>query len=91
MQMPEKSFPVGRPKRRWWRALLGVVAALALLVLDMTPELAALRFLIDPILLDAALVLFGAQLLLFNGQIRIFLTATCSGVIPRLKAIRLRR
>lgn len=91
IHMPEKSSPAGRPKRRWWRALLGVVAALALVVLVMNPELAALGFLFDPILLDVALVLFGTQLVLFNGQIRTFLTAICSSAMRRLKAIRLRR
>lgn len=89
--MPEKSSPVGRAKRRWWRTLLGVIAAVALVVLVVNPELAALGFLFDPILLDMALVIFGTQLVLFNGQLRTFLTATGSSAMHRLKAIRLRR
>ncbi len=88
--MPETSSTVGRPKRRWWRALLGVVAAVALVVLLLNPELAALGFLFDPVLLDVALVLFGTQLLLFNGQIRTFLSATCSSAKRGLKAMKLR-
>lgn len=89
--MPEKSSPLGRWKRLSWRTLLGVVAAVALIILVVNPELAALGFLFDPVLLDVAIVLFGTQLLLFNGQIRSFFAATCSSVMRRLKAVRLRR
>jgi hypothetical protein len=91
IQMPEKSFPAGRWKRRWWRTLLGVVAAVALVMLVMNPELAALGFLFDPIVLDVAIMFLGTQLLLFNGHIRTFLIATYSSVIHGLKAIGRRR
>lgn len=89
--MPEKSLPVGRRKRRWWRVLLAVIAMLALLMLVMNPELAALGFLFDPIVLDVALVFLGAQLLQFNGQIRSFFAATGSSALRRWNAFRLRR
>lgn len=89
--MPEKSSPVGRWRRLLWRTLLGVAAAVALVILVVNPELAALGFLFDPMLLDVAIVLFGTQLLLFNGQIRSFFAATCSSVVRRLKAVRPRR
>ena len=56
--MPEKSFPVGRWKRQLWRTLLSVAAAVALVILVVNPELAALGFLFDPMLLDVAIVLF---------------------------------
>ena len=70
--MPEKSFPVGR-WRRLRQTLLGVAAAVALVILVVNPGLAALGFLFDPMLLDVAIVLFGTQFLLFKGQVRSFL------------------
>ena len=78
-------------KRKWWRALLGVVAAVALVILVMNPELAALGFLFDPIMLDVAILFFGTQALLFSSQIRTFLITTYSGLVRRLKTLRLRR
>lgn len=54
-------------------------------------RLAAFGFLLDPIQLDVAIVFFGTWLLLFKGQIRLFLTATCTGVVMRAKALRARR
>lgn len=91
IQMPEKSSPVGRWRRLSWRTLLSVAAAVALVILVVNPELAALGFLFDPMLLDVAIVLFGTQLALFNGQIRSFFAVTCSSVVRRLKAVRPRR
>jgi protein-S-isoprenylcysteine O-methyltransferase Ste14 len=87
--MQDKSATVRR-KRKWWRAVLGVVAAVALVILVMNPELAALGFLFDPIMLDVAILLFGMQMLLFSGQIRTFITATCSSIVRHLKTLRLR-
>ncbi|MEO6926313.1 MAG: hypothetical protein ABI129_06545 [Rhodanobacter sp.] len=84
--MPETSAP----KRKWWRLLLGVVAAAALVMLVMNPELAALSFLFDPIVLDVAIVFLGTQLLLFNGQIRSLFAAAHSRIMDRLRAIRLK-
>lgn len=89
--MPDKAFAVSSWKRLWWRTFLGVVATVALVMLVMNPELAALGFLFDPIVLDVAIIFFGSQLLLFHGQIRTFLTATYASVLGRLKALRLRR
>ena len=85
--MQDKSTTVRR-KRKWWRALLGVVAAVALVLLVMNPELAALGFLFDPIMLDVAILFFGTQMLLFSGQIRAFLTTAYSGIVRRLKTLR---
>jgi uncharacterized membrane protein HdeD (DUF308 family) len=87
--MQDKSATVRR-KRKWWRAVLGVVAAVALVILVMNPELAALGFLFDPIMLDVAILLFGTQILLFSGQIPIFLTTAYSGLVRRLNTLRLR-
>jgi len=89
--MPEKSSPMDRWKRLRWRILLGVVATVALVMLVLNPELAALGFLFDPIVLDIAILFLGTQLLLFHGQIRTFLTATYSSIVRRLKAVRQRR
>ena len=89
--MPADLPAIGRPKRLWWRTLLGVVAAVALVMLVMNPELAALSFLFDPIVLDVAIVFLGTQLLLFNGQIRSFFVATCSRIMNRLRTVRLKR
>lgn len=89
--MPANLPEIGRPKRRWWRILLGVVAAVALVMLVMNPELAALSFLFDPIVLDVAIVFLGTQLLLFNGQIRSLFAATCSRIMCHLRAARLKR
>ena len=50
-----------------------------------------LGFLLDPLILDVAILLLGAQLLLFNGQIRAFLVSAYSGITCRLSAFRLRR
>jgi hypothetical protein len=71
--------------------LLGVVAAGALFLLVVNPELAAFGFLFDPILLDVAIAFFSTQLILFNGQIRSFLTAGLSTVVGRFKTGRLKR
>lgn len=89
--MPEKTAPTGRWKRLWWRTLLSAVATAALVMLVMFPELAALGFLFDPVLLDVAVMLLGTQLLLFRSQIRDFLIATYSSVMRRLKTYRPRR
>ena len=70
--------------------MLGVVAAVALVMLVMNPELAALSFLFDPIVLDVAIVFLGTQILLFNGQIRSFFVATCSRIMSRLRTVRLK-
>lgn len=86
--MAEKAVRIGIWKRRSWRALLGVVAAVALVILVMSPELAALGFLFDPILLDVAIVFFGTQLVVFKDQIWLFLIATGSGIAHRWKALR---
>jgi hypothetical protein len=51
-------------------------------ILVLNPELAFLGFLLDPVMLDVAILLLGTQLLLFNGQIRVFLAATYSRHAP---------
>ena len=89
--MPQKPSLAETRKRPWWRILLGVVVTGALVVLVVNPELAALGFLFDPILLDVAIVFFSTQLILFNGQIRSFLTAGFSSLGRRLKTVRLKR
>ena len=89
--MPDDLPTIRRPKRRWRRTLLGAVAAVALVMLVMNPELAALSFLFDPIVLDVAIVFLGTQLLLFNDQIRSFFAATCSRIMGYVKAVRLKR
>ena len=89
--MPGKAVRGRRGKRLWWRALLGIVAALALVMLVLSPELAALGFLFDPIVLDVAIIFFGTQLLLFSDQVRLLLSATRSGVARGWKALRLKR
>ncbi len=89
--MPENPSPLARLKRRWWRALLGVVAAAALVMLVMNPELAAMSFLFDPVLLDVAIVFLSTQMLLFNSQIRAFFAATWSRLNRRFMAVRLKR
>ncbi len=89
--MPADLARVKRRKQLWWRALLGAVATVALVMLVLNPELAALSFLFDPIVLDVAILFFGTQILLFNDQIQVFLTATCSSVARCWKALRLRR
>lgn len=60
-------------------------------MLVMSPELAALSFLFDPVVLDVAIVFLGTQLLLFNGQIQSFFAATGSNILRRVKAINLNR
>jgi hypothetical protein len=89
--MLEKTSPVGRWRRPWWRKLLGVVIAVVVAVTILNPELAFLGFLLDPLILDVAILLLGAQLLLFNGQIRAFLVSTYSGITRHLSAVGLRR
>lgn len=89
--MPEGSSPVSRRKRSWWRLFLAVISTVALVMLVLNPELAALGFLFDPVVLDVAIVFFGSQLLLFNEQVRTFLTAACSSVVRRFKTLRLKR
>ena len=89
--MPEDLSALGKLKRRWWKALLGAVAAVALIMLVMNPELSALSFLFDPIVLDVAIVFLGTQLLLFNGQIRSIFATICSNLARRFKALRLKR
>ena len=84
--MPEELSAVGRLKRRSWRTLLVAVAAVALVVLVLFPELAALSFLFDPVLLDVAIMFFGTQLLLFKGQIWPFFDATYSKIVHFFKA-----
>ena len=89
--MPEESSAVGRLKRRSWRVLLFAVVAVSLVVLVSFPELAALGFLFDPVLLDVAIMFFGTQLVIFNGQIRSFFGATYSRIVHCFKTVRLKR
>lgn len=86
--MQEELSPEGRLTQRWRRALLTIAATIAIVILVMTPELVALSFLFDPVLLDVALLFFGTQLLLFHGQIRSFFAATSASIVRRLKRIR---
>jgi hypothetical protein len=86
--MPDKSVQPGKRKRLWWRALLGLVAAVALVILVVNPELAAIGFLFDPIVLDVAILFFGTQIVLFRDQIRLFLITTGSGISRCWKALR---
>lgn len=86
--MPEDLSLIGKLKRRWWRTLLGVVAAVALVMLVTNPELAALSFLFDPIVLDVAIVFLGTQLLMFNGRIRSFFAPTWSNFARHFKAFK---
>jgi len=90
-QMLEKTPPAGRWNRPWWRTLLGVVVVAVVTILVLNPELAFLGFLLDPVMLDVAILLLGAQLILFNGQVRTFLVGTYSGVARHLSAVRLWR
>lgn len=89
--MPEDLSSTGRLKRRWWKIVLSAIAAVALVMLVMNPELAALSFLFDPVVLDVAIVFLGTQLVLFNGQIRSFFAATWSRIMHRVRATRLKR
>ena len=89
--MPEELSREGRLKQRWRRALLVIAATMAIVILVMTPELAALSFLFDPVLLDVALLFFGTQLLLFHRQIGSFFAATSASIARRFKAIRSKR
>jgi hypothetical protein len=89
--MLEKISPAGRWKQPWWRTLLGVVVAVVVTILVLNPELAFLGFLLDPLILDVAILLLGTQLLLFNRQITAFLVATYTGITRRLSTVRLRR
>lgn len=91
MPLPEQTPSTASPNRKWWRLLLGAVTAVALVLLFVSPELAALGFLFDPALLDVALLLFGTQLMLFNGHIQALLSATWSGLARRLKGRSTRR
>lgn len=88
--MEEPSTVPGK-KRLWWRIFLGVISALALVILVTTPELAALGFLFDPILLDVAILFFGTQFLLFGSQIRAFLSSAYTKLALGLKALGPRR
>lgn len=81
---------IGHLKQRWFQTLLLAIAAVALLVLVVNPELAALSFLFDPIMLDVAIVFFGTQLLLFNGQIRVLLAALSTNILRLFKRPRLK-
>lgn len=83
--MPAESSLRGRLKRWCWRILLCVVAVFALAVLVFNPELAALSFLFDPIILDVAILFLGTQMLLFNGQIRSCLAGMWSNTLRRFK------
>lgn len=87
IQMPDNSA-VRQQNRLWWRIFLGLISALALVVLVTTPELAALGFLFDPILLDVAILFFGTQFLLFGSQIRTFLTSAYSAAARGLKSLK---
>ena len=71
--------------------LLAVAATLAIVLLVMTPELAALSFLFDPVLLDVAILFFGTQILLFNGQIRSFFATTSASIARRIRTISAKR
>jgi hypothetical protein len=59
--------------------------AIALIVLVVNPERAALSFLFDPIILDVAILFFGTQMLLFNGQLRPLLGGMGSNILQRFK------
>jgi hypothetical protein len=90
-QMLEKISPAGRWRRPGLRTLLGVVVVMVVAILVLNPELAFLGFLLDPVMLDVAILLFGTQILLLNGQIRTFLVTTYLGIARRLSVFRLRR
>lgn len=89
--MPKKPAAVTRFKRRGWRVLLGAVAMVAVLVLVMVPELAALGFLFDPILLDVAIMLFATQFVMFRGQIKSLLATAGSVLMRGLRTLKLKR
>ncbi|WEN16578.1 hypothetical protein PY254_07910 [Rhodanobacter sp. AS-Z3] len=71
--------------------MLAVTATFAIVILITTPELAALSFLFDPVLLDVALLFFGTQLLLFHGQRRSFFAVTRANIMRCFKPIGSRR
>lgn len=56
----------------------------------LNPELAFLGFLLDPLILDVAILLLGAQFLLLNSQIRTFLVSTYLRITRRLSGLRLK-
>ena len=89
--MREKTSSASRWSRPWWPKLIGVVIAVMVLVTILNPELAFLGFLLDPLILDVAILLLGAQLLSFNRQIMTFFVATYSGITRRLSVFRLKR
>jgi hypothetical protein len=78
-------------KRSWWRKLISVLVVVAVVLTIMSPELAFLGFLLDPLILDVSLLLFGAQLLLFSGHIKAFVVSAYLGMRRRLPVFRLRR
>lgn len=86
-QILGKLSPDGKWHRPWWRMLIGLLIAVAATVFIMNPELAFLSFLLDPLILDVAILLLGARLLLFNGQIRVFVVSTYSGIRRRLSVL----
>ncbi|MGP1664688.1 MAG: hypothetical protein ACTS5I_01985 [Rhodanobacter sp.] len=89
--MPKTLSQASRLKHRVGRVLLGATAAVALVILVVNPELAALSFLFDPVLLDVAILFFGTQILLFDGQIRSFFSTARANIAHYFKAIRSRR
>lgn len=78
-------------KRPWWRKLLGVLIAVLVVITVLNPELAFLGFLLDPLILDVAILLLGAQLLLLNSQIRAFLISTYLSITRRASAVGLKQ
>ena len=80
----------GRWKQPWWRVVIGALIAVAATLLIMNPELAVLGFLLDPLILDVAILLLGAQLLLFNRQIQAFCVSTYLGIMHRWYAFKLK-
>ena len=89
--MLEKYSSTSGSKRSWWRKALGAVIVVAVAITILNPEMAFLGFLLDPLILDVAILLLGAQLLLFSGHIRAFFVSTYSGITRRLSAVKRRR
>ena len=79
-QMLGKMSPDGKWRRPWWRVLAGVVITVAATIFIMIPELTLLGFLVDPLILDVAILLFGTQLFLSSAQIRAFFVSTNAGI-----------
>ena len=54
-QMLENNSSASGERRSWWRKLLGVVIAVAVVITILNPEMAFLGFLLDPLILDVAI------------------------------------